>query len=29
VRKRGGTPYAATDSYVRKVLGVYYALRDR
>ena len=29
VRKRAGTPYAATDSYVRKVLGIYYALRDR
>lgn len=29
VRRRGGTPYAATDSYVRKVLGVYYALQDR
>ncbi len=29
VKRRGGTPYAATDSYVRKVLGVYYALQDR
>ncbi|MCO4761132.1 MAG: transglycosylase SLT domain-containing protein [Myxococcales bacterium] len=29
VKRRGGTPYAATDSYVRKVLGVYYALADR
>ena len=29
VRKRAGPPYAATDSYVRKVLGIYYALRDR
>jgi len=28
VKKRGGTPFSATDSYVRKVLRVYYALRD-
>ena len=29
VKRRGATPFAKTDSYVRKVLGVYYALRDR
>ncbi len=28
VKDRGGTPFASTDSYVRKVLSVYYALRD-
>lgn len=28
VLRREATPFAATDSYVRKVLGVYYALRD-
>gem|GEM_PF-3570667 len=28
VKKRGGTPFSATDRYVRKVLRVYYALRD-
>ena len=28
VLRRDATPFAATDSYVRKVLGVYYALRD-
>jgi soluble lytic murein transglycosylase-like protein len=29
VKRRGATPFAKTDSYVRKVLGIYYALRDR
>ena len=28
VKAQGGTPFASTDGYVRKVLGVYYALRD-
>ena len=28
VLRRDATPFAATDSYVRKVLGIYYALRD-
>ena len=28
VKRQGGTPFASTDGYVRKVLGVYYALRD-
>lgn len=28
VLRREATPFAATDSYVRKVLGVYYALQD-
>lgn len=28
VKKRKGTPFSATDRYVRKVLRVYYALRD-
>ena len=28
VKNRGGTPFSATDGYVRKVLRVYYALRD-
>lgn len=29
VKDRGGTPFASTDGYVRKVLGTYYALRDK
>lgn len=28
VHRQAGTPFASTDNYVRKVLGVYYALRD-
>lgn len=28
VQRRGATPYAATDDYVRKILKLYYQLRD-